>query len=229
MPVRTAFAPLLSAYASNLDVGEHTHVTLLGLGRGINDKGELNSDGRLRVLLTLQVARDLQKRGIKVLIIWTGFKNLRQVKDGIDIGGPGSEAAAMLAFAQTLAQDGDNFEQEIEEQSTSTVGNMAYCAALLRKLMRKYKLEETLIAPVTDTLHYRYGRVVFAARLAFPTYDIRPVVMPFTQYSRKQRVMQALSAFTTRYGMYKVERGNKKAILKRQAQLEKATGWLIGR
>lgn len=211
--------PLPSDHAHMLDLGPYTHVTILGLGRGISEKGELDHKAQMRVRLTLLVARALQKHA-KVLIIWTGFKNLKQVKDNVTIGGAGSEGAAYMAFAETLIKKGDEFEQMAETMSTSTVGNMAHSA--------EHVPPNSLIVPVTDTLHFMYGRVLFAARLMFPGRDIRLIEMDF-KYTRKEQLKQLLSATATVIFMTGVKRGNKEAVLKRQARAERATGWLFGR
>lgn len=216
--------PLLSVFARNLHTDGRTHVTILALGRGVGENGELSVSCKHRVRQTLQVARDLQEEGLTLLIIWTGRMSLGQLKAGITIGGAGSEAAAMHAFAKELAKPTDKFEQTTEVNSTSTVGNMAYCA----EIVRERELDESVIVPVTDTLHFLYERVEFAARLMFPRHYIRPIEL-LSNYTRKGQVMQAVSAFITRHGMRGVERGNKEAVLKRQAQLEKLTNWLPGR
>jgi hypothetical protein len=220
--------PLPVDHTVDMYLGRTQHVTLLGLGRGISDDGVLGKNEKFRVSLTLQAACALRERGCKVLIIWTGGKCLDQVKRDVTIGGAGSEGGAMFAYARLLIEtkdsfkkllDDEDFEHMPEIESTSTVGNMARCAEILRRR----GLSETLIIAVTDTLHFLYDRVLFAAEIAFPEYHIDLIEMTFS-YTWKQKLKQLLSAYVTRFGMTGIKRGDSAAILRRQALLERLTG-----
>jgi len=203
--------PLPLSRIDRLNLGDHTEVTILALGRGINTNGTLSPEGEARVERTLNVARAIKSRGYKVRIVWTGGKSLAQVKQHIVIGGAGSEGAAMLVSAKNQLTPDDDFEQYEETVSTSTVGNMARSTHLVKP--------DSLVVVVTDVLHCKYGRVWHAARLALPLHDIRIVSMQ-SPYGRKQLVNQLLSAIVTAIGMLGVKRGDASAILKRQARLE---------
>jgi hypothetical protein len=176
-------------------------VTILALGRGIDPNGEFNSTGRLRVTLTLDAARTLQKRGLDVQVIWTG-----------------NWSGAMLAFAKEQSKI-DGITQLAETDSTSAVGSMARSVALTHG---------SLIIPIADVLDFKCGRVQFATRLAFPLYDTTFLELP-CRFGWKQLLTQAACALVTRLGMAGVRQGNEHAILERQAWLEQRLSWLIGR
>ena len=103
--------PLPLSRIDRLNLGDHTEVTILALGRGINTNGTLSPEGEARVERTLNVARAIKSRGYKVRIVWTGGKSLAQVKQHIVIGGAGSEGAAMLVSAKNQLTPDDDFEQ----------------------------------------------------------------------------------------------------------------------
>lgn len=192
--------------ASRLPLEDHTSVTIIALGRGVNLDGSLTRQQRFRVRETLRVAADLQTRGVQVQIIWTGRASRKQISKGTLP--KVTEARAMFTFGQNLPES-ITIDQVIEAKSTNTVENMIYSYPDV--------LPDSLIVVLTDDLHHKWGRVALITRLHFPKRAVCYVTIGNTQgNSLKGELTQIASLIALVLTMIGVKRGNPDAVKQRQ-------------
>jgi hypothetical protein len=185
------------------------------LGRGIDGGGELTADNLSRSQVAVHIGELLRPR----VVVFSGGQSWRQGEQAEPSSI--SEGEAMLKHAKKYAIRRrnrplpDKIEWLAENESTSTVGNLAYCRDLINLRPRE------ILAYLTDDLHDLYQRPFFLSNLVYPRHKIVPITIP-TVITPAQNDEERRMAYATRFFMFGVKAGNIDAIMRRQRALESA-------
>lgn len=192
--------------------------SLLVLGRGIDEQGNLSETGFDRA----RVAVDIARCALPQVIVFSGGRSWVQVERGIH---PPSEGGAMLRYAQESMVDSQlpTTVFKAEEESTSTAENMV----LSRAMLALPDSNEATLGILSDELHFSRGRVDHLAGLVFPRVKIVPFILENRpDASPAARREEKISAAVTRVAMLGVTPGNDHEIMQRQRILERGNSGL---
>jgi hypothetical protein len=188
---------------------------LVVLGHGVDGNGELTHGSMRRSEVAVHVADLLHPR----IVVFSGGRSWRQVVAS-ELP-PVSEGQAMLEHAKIYSARksnqplSDKIDWETEDESTSTVANLANSSRLLN-LQRG----ETL-GLLSDDLHNLYNRVAYLGQLVFPKNKTLPLTFK-TIFNQNEKDEERRIAYATRFMMFGVRAGNIPAIMRRQRALEAA-------
>jgi len=184
---------------------------LLVLGRGIESDGTLSETGFERTKAAVGLTRVVLPK----IVVFSGGRSWRQARAGVL---PPSEGGAMLRYAQQLMGNHPpkGVEFLAEEMSESTVANMVASKPLLQLGAH------ATLGLMSDRLHFSQGRPQFLASRVFPDTTVVPLIVENSHPPSADDIAEERHAtLATMLAMTGVNRGNDRAIMRRQRVLER--------
>jgi len=184
---------------------------LLVLGRGIEPDGTLSETGFERTKAAVELSRVVLPK----VVVFSGGRSWRQSRAGIL---PPSEGGAMLRYAQQIMSNRPpkGVEFLAEEMSESTVANMVASKSLLQLGAH------ATLGLMSDRLHFSQGRPQFLAIRVFPNTTVVPLIVENSHPPSADDIAEERRAtLVTMLAMTGVNRGDDRAIMRRQRILER--------